>query len=151
MHFSSQKNRIYFNEKEFATETWHLAEDSLAVALKCFLRVSPRVMTWAFVSDSGAIFRLKSTSQSPHPSAPFSLLSLSHLLVSKILSPLRKEFEAVDRDEGVGKSSEDSFDRENILLIVSVSVKKISTDVTQFHSCRRAELMSTGLAMAFIF
>lgn len=97
MHFSSQKNKIYFNEKEFATETWHLAEDSLAVALKCFLRVSPRVMTRAFVSDSGAIFRLKSTSQSPHTSAPFSLLSLSHLLVSTILSPLRKEFEAVDR------------------------------------------------------
>lgn len=78
MHFSSQKNRIYFNEKEFATETWHLAEDSLAVALKCFLRVSPRVMTRAFVSDSGAIFRLKSTSQSPHTSAPlFSALALS--------------------------------------------------------------------------
>lgn len=37
-HFSNQENQIwYFNEKEFAAETWHLAEDSLAVALKCFI------------------------------------------------------------------------------------------------------------------
>lgn len=62
-HFSNQENQIwYFNEKEFAAETWHLAEDSLAVALKCFIiRVSSRAVTWAFVSDSGAICRLKST------------------------------------------------------------------------------------------
>lgn len=69
-------------------EIWRQAEGSLAVTLKCFIRASSKMMTRAFVSDSGAICRLKSTSQSPHRSSPFfSALSLSHLLVFKILPP----------------------------------------------------------------
>lgn len=96
MYFSSQKNRIYFNEKEFATETWHLAEDSLAAVLKCFIRVSPE--WWP---EHLCLTLEQSSDWSPHPKVhtgapPFSLLSLSHLLVSKTLPPLRKAFEAVD-------------------------------------------------------
>lgn len=151
MHFSSQKNRIYFNEKEFATETWHLAEDSLAAVLKCFIRVSPE--WWP---EHLCLTLEQSSDWSPHPKVhtgapPFSLLSLS--LISSFPKPSLHwgKHSKLLTDEGVRKSSEDSFDRENIILIASVSMKKISTDVTQFHSCRRAELMSTGLAVAFIF